>query len=297
MMRDMLRGTVRLYTMYSPVHRGKDRLRTTLAPWIRPRTAAIATSVPYGQRLRVFTDEYVSDQIYYYGCFERELVTMLTEALEPGMVFLDIGAHVGLYTVIAASRVGPTGRVYAFEPSGETFALLQENVALNGHANVECVRAAVSDRAGTADLYLAGEHIRAASSLGRADYTDGTEQVSCVTIDEFLTARGSLRADAVKMDIEGAERLALRGASGLLSSPGAPGLIQLELDEKHTVRFGHSTRDVAAMLVDAGYELFVLDRQRLHRLDWDRPLRAVDGIGLRRGTSIAENILRSTPIA
>ena len=104
MMRDMLRGTVRLYTMYSPLHRGKDRLRTTLAPWIRPRASAIATSVPYGQRLRVLTDEYVSDQIYCYGCFERELVTMLAEALEPGMVFLDIGVHVGLYTVIAASR-------------------------------------------------------------------------------------------------------------------------------------------------------------------------------------------------
>lgn len=294
--RDTLRGAVRFYTLYSPLHRGKDRLRTTLAPWIRPRTSTIVTSVPYGQRLRVFTDEYVSDQIYYYGCFERELVTLLAEALQPGMVFLDMGAHLGLYTVIASSRVGPEGHVYAFEPSAETFALLQENVALNGHTNVECVRAAVSDRGGAAVLYLFGD-IRAASSLGRADYTDRTEEISCVTIDEFLTARGDLWADAMKVDIEGAERLALRGACRLLSSPGAPGLIQIELDEKHAVRFGYTTRDVSAMLVDAGYELFVLDDRRLHRLDWDQPLRAVDGIALRRGTTIAENVMRFAPIA
>lgn len=293
MIREPLRAMVRLYTLYSPVHRGKDRLRTALDPWIRPLASTIETSVPYGQRLRVFTNEYVSDQIYYYGCFERDLLALLAQALEPGMVFVDIGAHVGLYSVIAASRVGSTGHVYAFEPSAETFALLQDNVALNGHSNVECVRAAVSDRPGVAVLYLAGKTIRAGSSLGRADFTEGSEQVPSVTIDEFLKARGALRADAMKMDIEGAERLALRGARELLASPRAPGLIQIELDEKHTMRFGHTTCEVAVMLTQAGYELFTLENGRLQALELDRLRRAVDAIALKKHTTIAGNVLRN----
>ncbi len=146
-MRDLLRNLVRLYTVYSPLRRGKDRLREVLKPIIEPRTRTIlTTTIPYHQKLRVFTGEWVSDQIFYFGCFERELVTMLAEALRPGMVFLDVGAHVGLYSVVAATRVGAHGKVYAFEASSETFGVLVGNVAENAHFQIECVHGTVSDR-------------------------------------------------------------------------------------------------------------------------------------------------------
>src|SRR5262249_2871629 len=134
--------------------------------------------------------EYVSDQIYYYGCFESELVEMIASALEPGMTFLDVGAHVGLYSMIAAARVGAAGKVYAFEASAATFKLLEQNAALNGHPQIECVHCAVTDHDGTVTLHLAGEKIRASHTLGKADYTDRSEEVRALTIDHFLEQHG-----------------------------------------------------------------------------------------------------------
>lgn len=294
--RDLLRELVRAYSMHVPFQRGKDRLRVTLEPFIRPRTKTIVTEVPYGQSLEVFCGEYVSDHIYYYGCFETELVMQLGEALEPGMVFLDVGAHVGLYSIVAAARVGETGKVFAFEPSEETFGLLARNAARSKADVIECTRAAVSSEEGFVELHLGDKSIRASSTMGKATYTSNSETVPTVTLDGFLAARGITAVDAIKMDIEGAERLALLGAHDLLAGPGAPGLIQIELDERHTTRFGHSTQEVTGLLRDAGYEIYDLIDGSLRLLDTTRPLLAKDGVALKRGTRIAENVVRRTPI-
>lgn len=295
--RPYLRRALRIYTRHAPIHRGKDRLRAWFGPWLKPSGPTVVTDVPYHQQLRVFVDEYVSDHIYWEGCFERELVTLLAEALRPGMVFVDAGAHVGLYATIAAARVSPGGRVFAFEPSAATFALLSENAALNRHAHLECVRAAVSDCAGAARLHIPTHTKRATSTIAALPGANDIEEVPVVTLDEFLAAREVRAVHAIKADIEGAEKLALAGARRLLASDGAPGLIQLELDERLTRRFGHSTPDVCRPLIEAGYELYRLERRRLHRFEWQRPVEAADCIALKRQTEIAANVVARAPIA
>ena len=93
--------------------------------------------------------------LYVCGSFEPNEFAFLDRVLRPGMVFVDVGANDGYYTLFAARRVGPSGRVVAAEPSSRERAHLQRNLGRNGLDNVSVVPAAIGAAAGLADLHLA----------------------------------------------------------------------------------------------------------------------------------------------
>lgn len=161
---------------------------------------------------------------------ERETTHHLDTLVKPGMVLLDIGAHVGYYSRRFARRVGESGKVFAFEPHPRTFALLSSNIVR--YKNVTPVRAAVAETAGTAELYdylimsASGSlHYDESlldlqkSTIGNADIAPRIAgdfpvqkfQVETLVLDEYLPAQGIEQVDIVKIDIEGAEIGALRG--------------------------------------------------------------------------------------
>lgn len=147
--------------------------------------------------------------------YEPHLTRKVRGLLGPGAVFVDVGANVGWYTLLAAARVGPKGRVHAFEARADNVALLERSLDDNGFANVEVHRCAVSDRAGTLAFFASGTWY----SNGRivADEEPGSEQlprVPAVALDEALADAPQI--DVIKMDIEGAEAKALAGMRGLL---------------------------------------------------------------------------------
>jgi FkbM family methyltransferase len=147
-----------------------------------------------------------------YEPFETEL---LLREVRPGDVVLDLGANVGYHTLLLARAVGPSGRVYAFEPDADNFALLADNVQRHGYHNVVLVDRAVSDTTGVARLFRSsdnsGDHRLAPAAEGRSDV-----QVETVRLDDFF-ANQDIRVRVVKMDIQGAEGLALAGMRGLLA--------------------------------------------------------------------------------
>jgi FkbM family methyltransferase len=147
--------------------------------------------------------------------FELEL---FTDAVGPGMQVVDCGAHIGLFSVLAARRVGPRGNVVALEPYEPNLDALRANLEDNGVADrVEVVDAAASDRSGAARLYL-DRRWSTDSSLSPRPGMSPTE-MRCVTLDEVLAGRP---VDVAKIDVEGAETLVLRGMSETLArSPGA----------------------------------------------------------------------------
>src|SRR5579883_1711683 len=147
--------------------------------------------------------------------YEPEL-RYLERFLSPGDTFIDVGASVGLYTVVASTLVGARGRVLAFEPASEIYPVLRRNAAINGTSNVTTFNAAVSDQPGTARLF----HITGASlySLGeRAGHDDSFEEVRVTTLDEVVDRMGLDSVACIKIDVEGAEALVLRGASRTLA--------------------------------------------------------------------------------
>src|SRR5207249_2412898 len=90
---------------------------------------------------------------YYFGMWEPHISRWIDERLSPGDTFIDVGANIGYYSLLAARRVGPTGSVVAIEPSPKTFRALEANLAQNRLKNVRTVNAAVSDRQATVPLY------------------------------------------------------------------------------------------------------------------------------------------------
>lgn len=155
----------------------------------------------------------------------------LLAGLPRGGTFVDVGANWGYFTLVAAHAVGAGGRVLALEPDPRMAAEVRGNVARNGIAHVTVLETAASDGAGEAVLagYAEADRNRGVSSLVAAPAGDAPSfAVRTASLDDVLDAHGIHRADLVKIDVEGAEELVLRGmARGL--AEGRYGRILLEL--------------------------------------------------------------------
>jgi FkbM family methyltransferase len=153
----------------------------------------------------------VSSAMFAEGVWEPEETKFLEKALRPGMVFVDIGAHIGYYTVIASGLVGSTGKVFAFEPDPGNFALLQRNVAENHCQNVFTGQKAIAASTRRLSLYRSrsnfGDH-RTYAPIGEAVQQRGTERsavaVEALSLDDYF-AGNPTGIDFLKMDIQGSE--------------------------------------------------------------------------------------------
>jgi len=191
------------------------------------------------------------------GIYEPAETELVKSVVKPGDVVLDVGANIGYYTLIFARLVGDEGKVFAFEPDPANCALLRENVALNGYTNVVVSQAAASNRNGRVRLHLSdankGDHRIYDSHDGRPCI-----EVPAVQLDE-LFADDDRRIDFIKMDIQGAEGLALEGMSFLLDRT-PPRMLLMEFAPKALRRAGTEPASVLGWLTSFGYELHEIDR-------------------------------------
>ena len=185
-----------------------------------------------GQRLRVVVPEIVGTDLRRNGLIEPVLTAVLVERLRPGMVFIDVGAHYGYFTLLAARRVWPSGSVVSFEPSRSTARLLEANVAHLDNVVVE--EAALTDRGGVTLLRDFGPGDSALNTIlpgarvparERRHLHGDAYEVRAVRLDDYVAQQG-LRPDVVKLDAEGAELRILSGMTTLLRE--ADPLVALE---------------------------------------------------------------------
>lgn len=212
-----------------------------------PRIVTIRAFHSEGCRFEI-RDSVESFRVERFGG-EEEFVRMILDEVRPGDTLYDIGACVGMVTIHAAKR-GAT--VVAFEPDPGYRQRLATNLALNG-TSVQVIRWAVSDTAGEASLFTDGAS--SASPSLRQTGKRGNVTVTTQSIDAALKTGEIQTPHVIKMDIEGAEILALRGMSDLLRSSHAPRAIFLELHPDMLRDFGSSSDEVRAMLESADYVL------------------------------------------
>lgn len=202
------------------------------------------------------------------GTYEPYETSLLLSLAEPGSIVLDIGANVGYHTVQFARAVGPSGHVYAFEPEPDNLRVLRHNVRVNGFANVTVVPKAVAAASGTLRLYRSTENGGDHRVYDSGDARDVIE-IPAVAIDDEL-AHVNGHVSLVKLDIQGAEPMALAGMSRLLS--GHPeAWIATELWPAGLTRAGSSVELYLSRLRALGAALLRIDerRQRLAPLDLD----------------------------
>ncbi len=221
----------------------------------------IAAGLAAGFRMRL---DLQSEKDYWLGTYEPALQTALQALVQPGWTAYDAGANVGYITLMLARLTAPGGRVFAFEALPENVERLRANIALNAlETRLTVVPAAVTE-ASAPVRFLVGpsdDTGKALGSAGRQLEYGKTIEVPGVALDDFVYRDGHPAPQAIKMDIEGGEVLALRGMTRLLHE--ARPLILLELHGPE------SARAAWERLSAAGYTLHRMARgfPRLHTLD------------------------------
>jgi FkbM family methyltransferase len=142
----------------------------------------------------------------WLGFYEREKQKFIARTVRPNSVFYDVGANVGIYSLLASMLVG-TGKVFAFEPVPRNIGFLNEHLRLNRVTNVEVLPVAISDTVGVAHF-----DVEETGYMGHLTNQGGVS-VQTESLDSLVQGTKISPPDYIKMDVEGAELLALRGAT------------------------------------------------------------------------------------
>jgi len=194
------------------------------------------------------------------GQDSRGSTHVFRQHLGPGMTVVDIGAHIGYYTLQAARLVGKTGRVYAFEPEPQNFALLTKNIELNDYRNVVCVPQAVSSKSGTGELFVSRFSVTHSLS---PDSARSSEKISIkmTSLDDFFQEAGWRPVNFIKMNIEGWEYYALKGMEKLARlSRRLNMMLEYHPDELH--KAGVTPSALLNMISDMGFNYYLIDEHK-----------------------------------
>ena len=193
------------------------------------------------------------------GKQEAFMAELFKTTIEPGMIVCDIGAFIGYYALLAAQRVGKTGRVYAFEPDPRNFKFLVRNIQNNGFADIITpIPKALSDKNGEMQFYLHGGD-QSRSSLFASIGGMGHTIVNTITLDEFFSKEDRI-INVVKMDIEGAEVHALKGMEHTIARARNLTMF-VECNPLALRASGMCAKSQLAYLTNLGFTVMVIDEQ------------------------------------
>jgi FkbM family methyltransferase len=234
-----------------PFQRGQTRLRRITGRWLVGR-------LPFGPWVRV-SGLVDTEWNFLSGYTKEDATTQFVKSfLRPGMTFVDAGANVGYFTLLAASL---GARVVAYEPTPAVAERLRENVTLNAFNNVTIVNAAVADKCGSLTFYGTAssespDDPEANNLFGGGDYSI---EVAAVSLDDNLADHGVQKVDLLKIDVEGAEPMVLDGAEKLLRHPAAPTIL-IEVNPVSLRSANYAPDAVLSRLQSHGYHLRELER-------------------------------------
>jgi len=197
--------------------------------------------------------------LFYRTHSDPSLVWLLQTLLYPGMTFLDVGAHIGEFTLIGAQMVGSEGQAIAVEPLPPCAETIRRNASLNGLAQVKVYDGALCSYSGKIGFQSDSER---SSGWIAAQPNQAVFEAPCWTLDEFLPFAGRARADVVKLDAGGNEIAVLRGGAKSLGE-GKVGVLVMKLYHPNITqaRFGYDCHESIALLREWGLQLKLVVRE------------------------------------
>jgi FkbM family methyltransferase len=212
-------------------------------------------------------------QVFYRRHSSIEIVRVMERILKPGDIVVDIGAHIGEYTLIAAYLVKPVGVVYAIEPQAECVNYIRQNCEINGLKNVKVYQLAVGDRSGSVSFK------RDPRSWGGLMVSDGGNlSVQSVRLDDFAEWVGLKNIAFIKIDAAGNELAVLNGGTSLFTQPNPP-IIVCKLYHPKVVkeRFGYEAVEVLKLLWEWKFKTKALIENNTVEITMDHYLKLFDG--------------------
>lgn len=211
-----------------------------------------------GLQFQVSSNCRIVEDLYTNG-FERLQRGILEQIILPGSTVLDVGANLGFYTCLFASKVGPTGKVIAVEPTPSVFQTLQNNIALNGlNDRVAPLQIALSDTEGTASMHVFSEGNEVYNSLGAEkswldEPPESSIDVSTKTMDLLLAEIPNDEPCFIKIDVEGFQHQVLQGGINRLNQMQHVALM-VELNDNTSQQCGSTAGDSLELMSSCGFQ-------------------------------------------
>ena len=209
--------------------------------------------------------ESVGRSLFLYGVYEPLATDVFSSLLAPGDSAIDVGAHYGDFTLVAAAKVGTSGSVLAFEPQDEVRAVLENNVRINGIRQVRVFPDALGDRTGEARLYTASNVLHTGGASLSAAHVGQSDRYAVVPVrrlDDVVPDATRSAFRAIKIDVEGAEAAVLRGASTLIDRSQPAVLFEANNLFRNNAGFDS---EAFSVLRDHGYVLYGMRPDSKHR--------------------------------
>jgi FkbM family methyltransferase len=208
--------------------------------------------------MRVNPTEHIQQQLFWYGYYEKELGDLIRKTLKAGDVFIDIGANIGYFSLLAAKHQ-PTAKIFSFEPVSSLFKQFEENISINGFKNIIAVNAAVGERNDEREIYISGDDNKGMSSFEKPEnYSGKTETVKVVEFDDWVNKSGFYKIDLIKIDVEGSELFALKGMSETFKN--FKPLIIIEINPQTFRHFNFTGTDILNYLNGFGFSSFLISK-------------------------------------
>jgi FkbM family methyltransferase len=212
---------------------------------------------PLRMLVHTVADVHVSAAITASGIWEPRETRLLLETLRPGDVFVDVGANIGYFSLLASRLVGATGSVLAFEPERGNYELLEANCRLNQCGNIRCFMAALGEENASGTLYL-NELNRGDHSIYPAEQGRDSQDISIVNGSKLISSMYP-RVNFIKIDTQGAECDVIRGLQPLIAASFPDLIMIIEFSPMHLRSAGSSGRILLDLVAGFDWQMYLMD--------------------------------------
>jgi FkbM family methyltransferase len=263
--RDMLEiawlRIIRLYTFNTPISKGKYRLYKTALGMLKAKPRALTTRIKDGRAFIVDLTTGMEETVFFLGEYERAISEITSKLISQGDTCFDVGANFGWYTTLMSMCSGKNGEVHAFEPVPKSFLGLSRNCDLLPYLqNVRINNAALGDRQDTVHInQFDGLPSGHASLAAKSERRASSFECSMITLDSYLEEKNIGDVAFVKVDIEGAEMMFLKGANQLFKQ-AVPPIFLMEMALQQTKFFDYVPDDLIQYIGEqAEYNFYKVD--------------------------------------
>lgn len=256
--RDAFLSLGRGYVRYAPGTLGDtSRVSRYLNGRLKEHSRRRVVQSRFGARFAVDTQDLIQRYLYLFGVWEPNMTRWLQGRLTPGDTFIDVGANIGYYSVLASGLVGNAGRVVAIEASSTFHHRLSQHVRLNHRANVRTINGAVADEHKKLTFVLASSANMGANSIVPYDgAAESSFDIDAAPLPELLAADEIEKARVIKIDVEGAEGSVVRGMAPMLDRLRTDCEITVEVTPDRVAQLGDSADELLKTFFDRGYHAY-----------------------------------------